>query len=219
MKISEKNKDKRKKILQAGLYLFWKFWFKKISIDQIVERAWIAKWTFYLYFKNKESLYEDIVLKCISGWQEKMKELFLKIPDPAERIFVKMIKSIIFLKRNNLILNLTIWNENYFSQKITPSFLNKIHYKMISILISKEEIEKLWFSFEDILISFDIFSYSVFLEKYTKTEEEFLEKIKKIWEILIKWLFSKSNFSWKEIFKKNKEILEKRISLKNFFTK
>ncbi len=36
---------------------------KKTSIDEIVEKADIAKGTFYLYFKNKQKLVDDLVLR------------------------------------------------------------------------------------------------------------------------------------------------------------
>ena len=74
--------NKKDIILKSGFFLFSKNWFKKVSIDKIVEKAWIAKWTFYLYFKNKDELYEEIIFWILGSWKEKMKFLAQKIKNP-----------------------------------------------------------------------------------------------------------------------------------------
>jgi len=205
--------NKEKKILKAWIFLFWKFWFKKTSVDQIVQKAWIAKWTFYLYFKNKDELYEKIIFSILENWKEKMKILAKEIENPMERIFIKMIKSVIFFRKNNLIFNLVLWNRDFYSKKITPDFLEKMHNEMILNLVKNEEIENLDVSLSELSSIIHFFSYSVLVEKFLKSEEDFLNYIKKMWEIFVKWIFSEKNFSWEKIFEKNKKLLSEKCVL------
>ena len=158
--------DKEKKILKSWIFLFSKFGFKKTSIDQIVKKAWIAKWTFYLYFKDKDELYEKIIFSILENWKEKMKILAESIKDPEERIFIKMIKSVIFFRKNNLILNLVLWNQDFYSKKITPDFLEKMHNEMILNLIKNEERDNLNVSISELSSIIHFFSYSVLVEKF-----------------------------------------------------
>lgn len=207
--------DKEKKILKAWFFLFSKFWFKKVSVDQIVKKAWIAKWTFYLYFKDKDELYEKIVFWILENWKEKMKILAKTVKNTEDRIFIKMIKSVIFFRKNNLMLNLILWNSGFYSKKITQDFLEKVHNEMVSSLVKNEELEKINVSITDLSWMIHFFWYSVLIEKFSKSEEEFLNYIKKMWEIFIKWIFSEKNFNWEKIFKENEKfLLEKCVLVK-----
>ena len=59
----EKKSLKRQNIMDVGLDLFLTNGVEITSIDDIVRKAGIAKGTFYLYFKNKYELLEQIVLQ------------------------------------------------------------------------------------------------------------------------------------------------------------
>lgn len=50
----------REKLMQEGERLFTSFGLKKVSIDEIVQAAGIAKGSFYSFYTNKEHLYMDI---------------------------------------------------------------------------------------------------------------------------------------------------------------
>lgn len=50
----------REKLMQEGECLFTSFGLKKVSIDEIVQAAGIAKGSFYSFYTNKEHLYMDI---------------------------------------------------------------------------------------------------------------------------------------------------------------
>ena len=47
----------REKLMQEGERLFTSFGLKKVSIDEIVQAAGIAKGSFYSFYTNKEHLY------------------------------------------------------------------------------------------------------------------------------------------------------------------
>ena len=59
--LSEKMQIKRNGLLEAARYLFIEKGIYNTSIDAIVKHANVAKGTFYLYFKNKEDILNEIV--------------------------------------------------------------------------------------------------------------------------------------------------------------
>jgi len=63
---------KKKKIINSAMKEFSEKSFKKVTIDNIVERADIPKGSFYAYFKNKEDIYHHLYDLML---QEKKKEL------------------------------------------------------------------------------------------------------------------------------------------------
>lgn len=68
-KFSSMEKEKiRQKLMEEGERLFAAFGLKKVSIDEIVQAAGIAKGSFYSFYVNKEHLYMDIS----ANLQEKM---------------------------------------------------------------------------------------------------------------------------------------------------
>lgn len=62
-RLSEKKSQKREALLKAGLEFFLEHGVEVTSIDDIVKRAGVAKGTFYLYFKNKYELLEQVILE------------------------------------------------------------------------------------------------------------------------------------------------------------
>lgn len=62
-RLSEKKSQKREALLKAGLEFFLEHGVEVTSIDEIVKRAGVAKGTFYLYFKNKYELLEQVILE------------------------------------------------------------------------------------------------------------------------------------------------------------
>jgi len=66
--IERKKQEKRSRIKDAALELFKKKGFGETAIDEIVNSADVAKGTFYLYYKNKQELLEELV-------SEKSKEI------------------------------------------------------------------------------------------------------------------------------------------------
>lgn len=62
-RLSEKKSQKREALLKSGLEFFLEHGVEVTSIDEIVKRAGVAKGTFYLYFKNKYDLLEQVILE------------------------------------------------------------------------------------------------------------------------------------------------------------
>ena len=74
--------DKKLKIFQEGFKLFKKKGTEATSIQEIVDNAGVAKGTFYLYFKDKYDLQEQLITK-------KSYELFHNALDSLEKENIK----------------------------------------------------------------------------------------------------------------------------------
>lgn len=61
-KLEENKLRKRNKILEAAYDLFAKNGINTTPIDEVVKRAGVAKGTFYLYFRDKYDLMDQIIL-------------------------------------------------------------------------------------------------------------------------------------------------------------
>jgi len=62
----EKEKEQRRKlILDAAQTLFFSKHYDEITIEEIAEKAQLAKGTLYLYFKSKEALYSAVALRGV----------------------------------------------------------------------------------------------------------------------------------------------------------
>ncbi len=68
-KIDQNKQEKKEKLLNAAYKLFGNVGFNKTSIQDIVNEAGVAKGTFYLYFKNKDDIRNQLL-------SEKTSELF-----------------------------------------------------------------------------------------------------------------------------------------------
>jgi AcrR family transcriptional regulator len=76
MSAAERKKERKtKEIATAAKELFEKFGYKSVSMDSIAERADVAKGTLYLYFKDKESLFNYLVQEFIAGFDVLLKKI------------------------------------------------------------------------------------------------------------------------------------------------
>ena len=62
-KVEENKEEKERKIIDASFSLFTEKGIKNTSIQQIVDKAGVAKGTFYLYFKDKDDLQEYLITR------------------------------------------------------------------------------------------------------------------------------------------------------------
>jgi AcrR family transcriptional regulator len=62
----EKKVEKRQRLLAAGLSLFLEQGFDRTSIEQIASRGGVARGTYYLYFHDKQALFEALM----AAWYE-----------------------------------------------------------------------------------------------------------------------------------------------------
>ena len=63
MKKEIKEKDKEERLLKTAFELFTEKGLKDTSIQEIVDKAEVAKGTFYLYFKDKYEIRDILIAK------------------------------------------------------------------------------------------------------------------------------------------------------------
>ena len=70
-----KYNPKQKQILVTGKNLFWKFGFRRVTIEEICREAGVSKMTFYKYFPNKVELATTILNDVFEESLEKIRKL------------------------------------------------------------------------------------------------------------------------------------------------
>ncbi len=139
-----KKADKRDRILDAAYQLFLEQGIENVTISEIAERANVAKGTFYLYFKDKETLKEHLVT-------QKSRELFqnalaalhqtqLERCDDAVIFIVNYIIDV--LAQNKAALRLIAKDLSFgvFNTKISE-FFSDDHLDLVNILTAAAERE------------------------------------------------------------------------------
>ena len=81
------------KLLTAGKVLFWKYGFKKVSVEEICSRAGVSKMTFYRYFDNKTELAKKVMDYAAGEGVKQFREI-IAAEGPAD----KKMETLIHLK-------------------------------------------------------------------------------------------------------------------------
>ena len=188
--MSEKKKEEL--IYDAGKGLFGKFRVKKVSIDMIVEKAWVAKGTFYLYFKNKEELYEQIVENILEISSHCMTKKADKIPDIKERLVYEFLGTILFFEKNDIIRNLCHGNKDYFTQKIDHLFMKQAHLSLLKDLLkdSYDDNEENFLLLSRLIGFYTNMSH---MKWCFPSEEEYVRFTVEFASIIVNWFFSDFN--------------------------
>ena len=92
--------QRRKEIIDAAEALFYQKGFDKVSMDEIAEAVEVSKGALYLHFKNKDSLYFEIVSRVHREYHRQLMERIDKNAPGGEQIRT-MIKFLVeFTKKN-----------------------------------------------------------------------------------------------------------------------
>jgi len=82
---------KQLQILETSKSLFWKFGFKRVTIEELCKEAGVSKMTFYKYFPNKIELVKTLMNRILSESLAKYRKISESdIPYPEK--VVKMIQ-------------------------------------------------------------------------------------------------------------------------------
>ncbi|MDD4059017.1 MAG: TetR/AcrR family transcriptional regulator [Bacteroidales bacterium] len=60
-------------LIEVGHELFWKFGFKKVTVEDVCKKAGVSKMSFYRYFGNKTDLAKRVLDKVLSEGIEKFR--------------------------------------------------------------------------------------------------------------------------------------------------
>ncbi len=85
---------KKAAILESGRELFWKYGFKRVSVEEICRRASVSKMTFYRYFTDKAELARAVYDAEVEAGMSCFREILESdLPVPEKIRNVLLIKS------------------------------------------------------------------------------------------------------------------------------
>ena len=74
-----RNREKerrRETILKAARRDFMKKGFKAVTVDSIAQRAQLSKGAIYLYFRSKEEIYAQVLIRDIEKFHDRVTDIF-----------------------------------------------------------------------------------------------------------------------------------------------
>ena len=86
-----KSNPKRELILKTGKDLFWKFGFRRVTIEEICQEAGVSKMTFYKFFSNKMDLVKILMDGIMMGALETYRNIINSDVPYPEKV-VRMIQ-------------------------------------------------------------------------------------------------------------------------------
>jgi AcrR family transcriptional regulator len=101
-----RNLDRREAILAAALDEFSTRGFEAARLDDVARRAGVAKGTIYLYFRDKESLFQELVramLTPLVGTIESLGQADLPLPALADRIVELFVREVYETRRKDVV--------------------------------------------------------------------------------------------------------------------
>jgi AcrR family transcriptional regulator len=101
---------RREQILEHAATLFGKKGYHSTSISNIVKSAGIARGTFYLYFKNKRAIFEELLDYLVVQIQKRLipVEMSSKGPSPRQQILNNIISILELLAKNRALLSILL---------------------------------------------------------------------------------------------------------------
>ena len=88
--------QKLREIMIASKTLFWKFGFKRVTIEEVCREANVSKMTFYKHFKNKK----ELITRLINFIMDKAMLQYREIMDSDIPFAEKVLKTIIMKQEN-----------------------------------------------------------------------------------------------------------------------
>ncbi len=101
---------KKQEILQAALRVFAEKGVDATKIHEIAEAAGIAKGTIYLYFNNKEEIFQSILKLHSSMMESNITSLLSESNDPEEQLKQLILRSVEDAKHSHPEIILDVWS-------------------------------------------------------------------------------------------------------------
>ena len=88
-----KQNKKYRDILKSAREVFWKHGFKRVTVEEICQKAGVSKMTYYRYFTNKTELAKTVYYEVVQQGMQRFKEIMSADITPSEKI-----KQIVLMK-------------------------------------------------------------------------------------------------------------------------
>jgi AcrR family transcriptional regulator len=82
----ERREQQRQRILEAARVVFFRDGFMPANLDEVAQRAGVAKGTLYRYFENKAELYVAVLSENGDAFERKMRETLVPDLDAGEQL-------------------------------------------------------------------------------------------------------------------------------------
>lgn len=182
---------KRKNLLETGKKLFWKYGFRRVSVEEICKKAEVSKMTFYRCFENKTEFAKTIFSDAVREGIKKFNEILIADITSSEklhRIILMKLEGVDNISQEFLIdfysspdteLKIFVeettrssWDEiikgfrfaqekGWFRKDFKPEFLFYISQR-ISPMVNDENLLKLYDNPQDLIIEFtNFFTYGI----------------------------------------------------------
>ena len=178
-----KGEKRKKELLKIGYDMFITRGYENTSVDEIIEKAQIAKGTYYYYFESKDQMLEEVIDMMIDSETEMANQVIgMDIPVPQK--IVGIIASIKPTEAEQPVKNALFQPENVLMHY-------KVRQKLVNILtpllseVIKEGVEEGIFECENIpervkmllIISDSTFNEGTFSEKDISVFIDMTEKL------------------------------------------
>lgn len=143
-----KNNEVKKSINEALIELLNKKSYEKISVQEIAQKAFVSRSTFYLYYKNKDSILIELLDNFLHNFDIILKEniytfKYINMNDQTsiKKILFPYTRRIIenFYENRNLVWALNSPNANI----LLPRILQEVYYNNFIRGLPKEFYEKI----------------------------------------------------------------------------
>jgi AcrR family transcriptional regulator len=190
--MNEKKENKKySEILAAARELFWKHGFRRVTVQEICQRAGVSKMTYYKHFPNKIELAKIVFDKEIKDGIEKFHNLMdedLPAPEKIEKMILMKAEStnnisqefmedfylgsepelkrfVVEKTRESWESLLKDWKNaqkmGVFRDDFKPEFLLQVSFKMVELLKDKD-LHKLYGSTQELILEFSrFFAYGI----------------------------------------------------------
>jgi AcrR family transcriptional regulator len=132
----EASAQRRQAVIDAGLEVFSTRGFAAARLDDVAERAGVAKGTIYLFFKDKEDLFEQIVLGAAAPVLARIESVISRTDLPLEEILSRLFEvfqSEILATKRKEILRLVITEGGRFP-KIAEFYYREVIAKGMALI-------------------------------------------------------------------------------------
>ncbi len=95
--------ERRRQILTAAKPVFAEAGYHGASINAIIERAQIARGTFYLYFESKSAVFDSILDQALSDLRTKIRRIEVAAPDappPQDQLREQVVATLEYIVRD-----------------------------------------------------------------------------------------------------------------------
>jgi AcrR family transcriptional regulator len=142
-KKKEMGMETKRKIYEAANYLFSKQGIEKVSVDSIVERAEVAKGSFYVHFKSKDALIASFLSDYVKNMDFNYRAYLDSIPKDriASEVLLGLVDKIVDIIANQIGYDLMrlLYEVNISKTIDTAALLdyNRDLYKVLSLVIDQ----------------------------------------------------------------------------------